>query len=63
MRKPTEIAADARQQLDTATKYFVPPNLARLGELSVEFMESTAATLDAAGLIPADKPAEPPAGP
>lgn len=56
-RSPITIAAEARKTLDNASRAFVPPNLARLGELSVEFMESTAAALEAAGLVTPDEPA------
>jgi len=61
MRNPKEIATEARNHIDAANKAFVPANLVQMAELSVEFMESTAATLDAAGLIPAAAPAPTPA--
>lgn len=51
MRTPVEVATEARARLDQANTAFAPANLVKLAELSVEFMESTAATLAAAGLI------------
>ncbi len=56
MRSPHEVAAEARQHLDQANTAFVPTNLVKLAELSVEFMESTAAVLAASGLIPSTAP-------
>lgn len=55
MRNPKEIAQEAREHLDNANKAFVPANLVKLADLNVEFMESVASTLDAAGLIPAEQ--------
>lgn len=46
-RTPTEIAADARQLVDSSSRAFVPAPIVRIGELSVEFMESAAAELEA----------------
>lgn len=57
MRTPHEVATEARNHLDQANTSFVPANLVKMAELSVEFMESTAATLAAAGQIPEPAPA------
>lgn len=51
MRTPKQIATEAREHLDSASKAFVPVNVVKSAELAVEFMEATAATLEAAGLI------------
>ena len=56
-RTPVAVAAEARQHLDQTSKLFVPPDLVRLATLTVEFMETTAATLQAAGLITEPAPA------
>jgi len=62
MRSPKAIANDLRTLNDTASKAFVPVNLVKAMELSVEFAEATTAVLDAAGLLPAEEvPAEKPA--
>lgn len=58
-RTPAQIAADARTQLDNANTAFVPVNILKIAELSVEFMESTAAVLVASGLVPANEPSNP----
>ena len=58
MRTPAEIAADARSQINNASRAFVPVNVLTLVETTVEFMESTAATL--ATLAPAPAPAPAP---
>lgn len=50
MRTPKQIATEARERLDSANTAFVPVNLVKSAELTVEFMEATAATLEAAGL-------------
>ncbi len=60
MRTPSTIAAVGRELLDTSNTKFVPANLVQLAELFVEFMESTAYQLDAAG-ITADTEADAPA--
>ena len=60
MRTPQEIAAEARAKIDRANKAFVPPPLAQLAELYVEFMESAAEQL---GAITGTKPAEAGAAP
>lgn len=52
MRSPLVIAAEARFLVDSSSKAFVPAPIVRLGELSIEFMESVAVALDSAGLIP-----------
>lgn len=63
MRTPQTIAAEARAHLDNANKAFVPVNVVKSAELAVEFMESTVAALDAAGLLPTEpKTEEQPAG-
>jgi len=58
MRNPKDIAADLKAQRDKASTAFVPLNVVQAMDTMVEFAESVSATLDAAGLIPADKPAE-----
>ena len=60
-RTPSAIAADARERLDTANKLFLPAPLKDVAELSVEFMESVAALLDAAGVKAPEQPSEQPA--
>lgn len=50
MRTPSTIAAAARHHLEAANTAFVPANLVQLAELNVEFMESVAYALQAAGL-------------
>ena len=52
MRTPTEIATEARELMDTANTAFVPASLVKIAELSVEFMESAATLIDAAGPAP-----------
>lgn len=54
MRKPTDIAAESRAHVDQCEQGGYPLNLANLATLAAEFQDSTAATLQAAGLIPAD---------
>lgn len=56
MRTPQTIAAEARSQLDNASKAFVPVNVVKSAELAVEFMEATVAALDAAGILPVEPP-------
>ena len=51
MRTPTEIATDARELMDTANTSFVPASLVKIAELSVEFMESVSALIEAAGPV------------
>lgn len=58
MRTPATIAAAARDHLDTANKAFVPVNVVKSAELAVEFMESTAAALAAAGIAPPEPEGE-----
>lgn len=50
MRTPQTIATEAREMLDESSTKFVPANLVRAMELNVEFMESVAYQLDAAGI-------------
>ena len=47
MRTPTEIAAEARDLIDSSNTKFVPAPIVKIGELSVEFMEAAAAKFDA----------------
>jgi hypothetical protein len=62
-RSPKDIAADLRDLHEVAARSFVPANLVRAAQLTAEFAESTAAVLEAAGLVtsapaqPADTPA------
>lgn len=59
-RKPTEIAAESRAHVDQCEQGGYPLNLVKLATLSAEFMDSAAATMQAAGLIPADPEPEQP---
>jgi len=61
IRNPKIIAAEARKNLDDSNTYFVPVNVVKGVELAVEFMEAVSATLDAAGLLPAEPAPEQPA--
>lgn len=50
MRTPKEIAAEARELIDTSSKAFVPASILKIGELSVEFMEAVAELIEAAAV-------------